>query len=198
MHWPVASTKHGSKIDYVATWNAMTLLLQTGKVRFIGVSNFAPEQLDTLLNSTSHVPFAHQMELHPYLQQDDWLAYHKARGIYVTAYSPLGGTNPIYDESKHGRPTPLLENKQIKKIAKKRDCTVAQVALRWNMDRGGVNVIPKSQHADRIDENLGARDCKLEEEDYELITKIGKKHTYRYNNPSKDWGVPLYEGLEGV
>lgn len=94
MHWPVASTPHGDEIFFVETWKAMIQLLQSGKTRHIGVSNFSPAQLEKLLNSTMHPPSVHQMELHPYLQQSEWVAFHKTHGIHVTAYSPLGGTNP--------------------------------------------------------------------------------------------------------
>ena len=200
MHWPVASSSSGkNKISYLDTWEAMILLLETGKVRHIGISNFSPAQLDTLLNSTTHKPFAHQMELHPYLQQNDWLAYHDTHGIHVTAYSPLAGTNPTYDSNKPADKAPpeLLGSKAVKKIAEKRGCTTAQVALAWGMSRG-TSVIPKSSHKARIEENFGSEECELEDGDYDVLAKLGKEHTYRYNNPSKGWGVDLYEGLEGV
>ncbi|THX37094.1 hypothetical protein D6D10_06140, partial [Aureobasidium pullulans] len=93
---PIASTKKGNEISFLDTWKAMVQLVQSGKTRRIGVSNFSPNQLDTLLNHTTHVPFAHQMELHPYLPQNDWIQYHKVRNIRVTAYSPLRRTNPTY------------------------------------------------------------------------------------------------------
>ncbi|GAB7356868.1 hypothetical protein MBLNU459_g7737t2 [Dothideomycetes sp. NU459] len=197
MHWPVASSKSGNEIQFVDTWKAMVKLVESGKTRYIGVSNFSPAQLETLLHSTTHKPSVHQMEMHPYLQQNDWLAYHKALGIHVTAYSPLAGTNPTYDGKPVDGPPQLLGNKEMIKIAERRNCTTAQVALAWGMSRGN-SVIPKSSHADRIDENFGSKKCKLEGEDYEIIADLGETYTHRYNNPSKGWGVKLYEGLEGV
>jgi alcohol dehydrogenase (NADP+) len=192
MHWPVSSGMFGNKIEYKDTWDAMILLQQKGKTRHIGVSNFSPEQLEDLLNNTSRPPAVHQMELHPYLQQADWLEYHNKHGIHVTAYSPLAGTNPTYSP---GDTVPLLENKLVNKIAKKRGCTPAQVAIVWGMSRG-TSVIPKSQHKDRITENFDALECKLKEKDLERITdKLGKERR-RYNNPSKSWRVSLYDGLE--
>ena len=193
MHWPVASTKSGNKIDFLETWDAMIELLQVGKTRYIGISNFDPEQLDALLNSTTHKPSVHQMEMHPYLQQNEWLTYHTSRGIHVTAYSPLAGTNPTY--GKGGDVPPLLRNRAMERIAKKRGCTVAQVALAWGQSRG-VSVIPKSSHIDRIDENFGK--CELEKKDYDEIAELGEEYTHRFNNPSKSWGVPLYVGLDGT
>lgn len=196
MHWPVASTSHGNEIYYVDTWKAMVQLVQSGKTRHIGISNFAPAQLETLLNSTTHKPSVHQMEMHPYLQQNDWLAYHQVHGIHVTAYSPLAGTNPTYD-GRSKPPVQLLNNKAIKKIAKKRGCTAAQVALAWGQSRG-TSVIPKSSHAGRIEENFGSKKCELEDADYKVIAELGEEDTFRYNNPSKGWGVKLYDGLEGA
>ncbi|KAK4986870.1 hypothetical protein LTR50_005001 [Elasticomyces elasticus] len=192
MHWPVASSSSGNKISYVDTWKAMIALLQTGKVRHIGVCNFDPEQLQTLLNSTTHPPSVHQMELHPYLPQTEWLAFHKAHGIHVTAYSPLAGTNPTYSP---GEPPQLLNNTVVLKIAKDRGCTAAQVALAWGISRG-TSVIPKSSHADRIEENFATRECELEDGDYKALEELGEKFLHRYNNPSGAWGVPLYQGLE--
>ena len=132
-----------------------------------------------------------QNRLHPYLQQNDWVKWHEKNGIHVTAYSPLAGSNPTYDP---GDPVQLLENKVITKIADKRDCTPGQVALIWGMSRG-TSVIPKTSHLDRVTENFKSLDCVLKMKDIEKIDKLGKEH-FRFNNPSKNWGVDLYEGLE--
>lgn len=191
MHWPVASTYFGNKIEYLDTWAAMGLELEKGKTRHIGISNFDPEQLKDLLNHTSHPPSVHQMEMHPYLQQNEWLDFHEKHGIHVTAYSPLAGTNPTY---KPGDTVPLLQNDLMEKIASKRGCTPAQVSLAWGMSRG-VSVIPKSQHKERISENFGALECVLKEKDIDKINELGSEH-HRYNNPSTGWKLQLYEGLE--
>lgn len=196
MHWPVASNWRGkNSINYRETWGAMELAQQHGKTRHIGISNFSPEQLIDLLNHTSVKPAVHQMELHPYLQQNDWIKFHEKHGIHVTAYSPLGGTNPTYKElSSSDNPTPLLKNKVVTKIAKKRGCDAAQVVLQWGMTRG-TSVIPKSVKKDHIESNFRASECVLKKKDLEKIDDLGKAH-HRYNNPGKNWDVPLYEGLE--
>ena len=192
MHWPVADGYFGRKyIDYLDTWGAMTLLVEKGKTKHIGVSNFDPHQLKTLLNHTAHPPAVHQMELHAYLQQNDWIEFHEKNGIHVTAYSPLAGTNPTYDA---GDPVQLLSNKVITKIASKRGCTAAQVALQWGMSRG-TSVIPKTSHKERVEENFKTLECVLKKKDLEKIDELEKEH-HRYNNPSKSWGLDLYEGLE--
>jgi len=197
MHWPVAETSKGNKISFLDTWEAMVQLIQSGKTRRIGISNFSPSQLDILLNHTTHIPYAHQMELHPYLQQEEWIQYHSMRGIRVTAYSPLGGTNPTYHRKAKNMPPPLLENKAMIKLAEKHNTSTAGISLAWGMSRG-TSVIPKSAHAERNEENLASKHIQLDSDDREVLAKLGRKFTFRYNNPSKGWKVKLYEGLEGV
>jgi len=185
----------------------MSLLLATGTVRHIGVCNFSPAQLDTLIASTGGLvkPYAHQFELHPYLPQSEFIEWHHEHGIAVTAYSPLANSNPTYDGKSiasnlgvHNIITqevvpPLLQNDVVLAIAKKRDCTPAQVALAWNLQRD-VIVIPKSVQAFRIAENFASeKECILEPKDIEALKHLPVK---RYNNPSKDYGVKLFQGLE--
>lgn len=175
----------------------MEKLLSTGKVRNIGVCNFSPKQLKRLISESNIKPAVHQFELHPYLQQTEWVQWHKDNGISVTAYSPLANLNPIYTslgKSKDAPPS-LLENEDISKIAHERGCTNAQVALAWGMKRR-TSVIPKSQHKDRIEENFKSLECALNKEDYTTIAKIEQKYLKRFNNPSGGWDVPLYEGLD--
>ncbi|KAI6806312.1 Aldo/keto reductase [Hortaea werneckii] len=198
MHWPVSTTSGTPEIEYLSTWDAMvTQLLSRGLVRHLGISNFSPAQLTALLNHTSHPPSVHQMELHPYLPQTSFLALHRENGIHVTAYSPFAGTNPTYAPGRDDAETPLLENPLINKIAAKRNCTPAQVSLVWGMSRG-TSVIPKAQHADYIRENFESvgGGCRLKAKDLRKIDKLSVERQHRYNNPSKSWGVPLYEGLE--
>ena len=168
-------------------------------MRYIGVSNFDPHQLTDLIKSTSHRPSVHQMEMHPYLQQNDWLAWHEENDIHVTAYSPLGNLNPTYKvkESSEDPPPPLLDNPELGDIAQNRNCTIPQVALKWGITRR-TSVIPKSSHIEHIEENFGALDCRLQAEDFKSISKIGKKYLHRFNNPSKSYGVPLFKGLDGA
>ena len=171
----------------------MSALLRTGKAKHIGISNFSPAQLELLLSKSSTVPYAHQMELHPYLPQTTWLLYHAAHGIHATAYSPLGNANPTYG-SRHKEVGSLLDSDAVTEIAERRGCTPAQAILAWGLSRM-TSVIPKSSHAARIEENFGALECALEFEDFEAFKKVGM-HPVRFNNPSGSWGVELYEGLQ--
>jgi diketogulonate reductase-like aldo/keto reductase len=171
------------------------IALPKTKVRNKGISNFSPHQLRKLISSTGVTPFAHQMELHPYLQQSAWLTAHQALGISVTAYSPLANSNPIYDSSPRATPPPLLQNDLVGRIAEKRNCTPAQVALSWGIGRG-TSVIPKSSHVEHIRENFAASACELKAEDLAEIKLMERDYVKRFSNPSENWGVTLFEGLE--
>ncbi|KAJ8060664.1 hypothetical protein OCU04_010972 [Sclerotinia nivalis] len=200
MHWPIGFASDGTKnLDHVQTYKSLVSLPKT-RVLNIGVSNFSPLQLKNVV-STGILPYTHQMELHPYLQQSAWVATHKALGIKMTAYSPLGNTNPTYLSSSSSKQQPkippLLQNEILRDIAETRNCTPAQVALKWNMGRG-ISVIPKSSHKEWIAENLQADKCELTRADLTKLRFVGRKWLSRFNNPGEDWGVRLFEGLDGV
>ncbi len=217
MHWPVGTSTKKPKLDYVDTWKSM-IDLSKNRVLNIGVSNFSPGQLNDLISETGVKPAVHQMEMHPYLQQTSWLATHRALGISVTAYSPLANSNPTYDpaatnhcsssssfiasifssllsRNKKITPTPLLKNTIVKEIAERRNCSTAQVALAWGMGRG-TSVIPKSSHEQWIKEDYEAVDCKLSIADEIQLKALGVETVKRFNNPSKSWGVKLFNGLD--
>jgi alcohol dehydrogenase (NADP+) len=113
MHWPSAF-KSGSSlfpktdgkietdsVSYVDTWKAMEKLVQTGKTKAIGVSNFSRGEIETLLKEGSVVPAAHQIECHPWLQQNEFTEWQQSKGIHITQYSPFGNQNEIYDSGKN-------------------------------------------------------------------------------------------------
>ncbi|CAD6448971.1 5f217374-5ced-4bf8-abef-e58d4f71759f [Sclerotinia trifoliorum] len=197
MHWPIGFASNGTKnLDHVQTYKSLISLPKT-RVLNIGVSNFSPLQLKNVV-STGIIPYTHQMELHPYLQQSAWVSTHKALGIKMTAYSPLGNTNPIYNSSssppssssskeQQEKIPPLLQNEILREIAQSRNCTPAQVALKWNILRG-ISVIPKSSHKELIEENLQAEKCELTHADLTKLRFVGRKWLRRFNNPGEDWG----------
>jgi alcohol dehydrogenase (NADP+) len=140
MHWPVAfkrgddmfpTDKDGNMItddiDYVDTYKAMEKLLKNGKVKAIGISNFAKKEVERVLENADTVPAVHQMELHPWLQQKEFVQFHKDKGIHVTQYSPFGNQNEIYGgRDEHGQ---LVNDKTLVEIGKKYSKTSNQVAL---------------------------------------------------------------------
>lgn len=204
MHWPSpfargdemfpkdsnGKVKTGDS-DYIDTYKAMEKCVQSGKARAIGVSNFSKSELERLLNETSVVPAAHQIELHPYLQQSSFAAFHAQKGIHVTHYSPFGNQNEIYDAGKNmGK---LMDDPVLVEIGKKHGKTGAQVALAWGIAQGH-SVIPKSKTESRIKANLEG-DFTLSKEDVEKIAEIDKK--LRFNDPSKNFGWEFYSDLDG-
>ncbi|KAK8166446.1 NADP-dependent oxidoreductase domain-containing protein [Phyllosticta citrichinensis] len=193
LHWPVNDR---GAFDFVETWKSMEKLVELGKVKHIGVANFSPKQLRKLFKAATIKPAVHQMEIHPYLQQPEWIIYHKTHNIHVTAYSPLANMNPVY-HGRSRRPTPpLLENPDIVRIGELRHCTPAQVVLAWANTRG-TSAIPKSRHEQWIRDNLDAGRCRLLDKDmHKIDDDISSMYMTRFNNPSKKWGVKLFEGLD--
>lgn len=129
--------------------------------------------------------------MHPYLQQHDFAAWHKSKGIHITQYSPFGNSNPIYTKNKEvGQ---LIQDAELAEIGKKYNKSGAQVALAWGIAQGHT-VIPKSKTEARIKQNLES-DFKLSDEDMQRIAKLDKK--LRFNDPSESFGWDFYTDLDG-
>ena len=139
----------------VAAYQALETLLEDGKVRAIGVSNFMPEHLTALLEQTEVVPAVNQIELHPYFQQKDLVAFHHAHGILTQAWSPIGGITAYRDGGKRSFDEPVILS-----IGAGYGKSAAQVMLRWHIQHG-VQVIPKSTKPERIAENFAVFDFEL-------------------------------------
>jgi alcohol dehydrogenase (NADP+) len=169
----------------------MEKLLETGKTKAIGVSNFSQKELEKLIESAKVKPAVHQIETHPYLQQQEFIDWHKEQGIEVTAYSPFGNQNDIYDSGS--KVDILIEHPTITKVAKKHGVNGNQVALAWGIKRG-TSVVPKSVNEGRIKSNFGCLKVKLDDEDMKEIAKMNGPH--RFNDPSDSWGYKFFEGLE--
>jgi len=153
VHWPVPFHNR-----YVETWRAFEKLYADGRVRAIGVSNFEPDHLRTLLDSANVVPALNQIEFHPYLQQHELFALHRELGIATESWSPLGqGT--------------VLGDPVIRAIADRLGRTPAQVILRWQLQLGNI-VVPKSATESRIRENIALFDFELSEDDMAAFAAI--------------------------
>ena len=157
IHWPMP--ERGTFVD---TYKAFEKLYEEGRAKAIGVSNFLPEHLATLLEATSVVPAVNQIELHPQLQQRAAREVHAEHGIVTEAWSPLG--------SGKG----LLDVPAIVAIARKHERTPAQVVLRWHLQLGNI-VIPKSVTPSRIKENIEVFDFSLDDEDLGAISALDEE-----------------------
>ena len=166
------------------TWTAMEALVPAGLTKSIGISNMSGSLIVDLLRYAKIRPATLQIEHHPYLTQPDLLEYAKRENIAVTAYSSFGPQSYYEIEFKKAKDTPVLfEHDVIQKIAKKHDRTPAQVLLRWATQRG-VAVIPKSNDAERLKQNLMTTELQLSDEDMKEISSLNCG--LRFNNP---WDV---------
>jgi diketogulonate reductase-like aldo/keto reductase len=151
IHFPVRQRRQ--------SWRALEALQKKGKTRSIGVSNFTIAHLSELLSGSEIVPAVNQVEFHPYLYQQDLLAFCRAKGIVVEAYSPL----------THGE---RLKDSKLVAIAKKYSSpkakSTAQILIRWALQHGLV-VLPKSSNRRRIFENADVFDFEISEDDMRLL-----------------------------
>ncbi|NEM91612.1 aldo/keto reductase [Galbitalea soli] len=155
VHWPLPAVG-----DFVETWRAMEELHAAGKARAIGVSNFQPAHIRRLLDQTDTVPAVNQIEVHPYLTQDDVRGYNFENGIVTEAWSPIAQGGVLGD--------PVITG-----IAEAVGKTAAQVTLRWHIQRGDV-VFPKSVTHSRMVENFELFDFELSSEQLAAITALNR------------------------
>ena len=156
IHWPAPA-----RDLYVDTWRAMEQLYRDGRVRAIGVSNFQPDHLRRLLDRCDVVPVINQVELHPYLQQNEARKAHEELGVLTEAWAPIA------------RGGALLEDPVITALADKLARTPAQVVLRWHIELGNV-VIPKSVTPARVAENFSIFDFTLDGADLAEIAALDR------------------------
>ena len=168
MHWPLPTRYDG---DYTSTWEAMTELLASGRLRSAGVSNFQPAHLDRIVGQTGAVPAVNQIEVHPGFNNDAARVATARHGIAVEAWSPLG----------QGK---VLSNETITQIAARHGTSPAQVILRWHIQHGHI-VIVKTMHRERMQENLGAPGFELPSDEIASIGALDQGEAGRIG-PSPD------------
>lgn len=151
--------------DYIGAYRAMEEAYKDGKLRAIGVCNFYPNRLADLCETVDVIPTVNQVELHPFFQQENALALMKEYGVRPEAWGPFA-------EGKHG----IFTHPVLTAIGQKYGKTAAQVALRWNIQRG-VTVIPKSVHKERMEQNLAVWDFQLSDADMAEIAKLDIGHS---------------------
>jgi 2,5-diketo-D-gluconate reductase A len=147
IHWP-----NPEQDRYVDAWRGMLQLLEDGKVRAIGVSNFKPAHLDRLIGETGVAPHVNQIELDPRMSRAEERAYHEAHRIVTESWSPLGAGGG------------LLTDPMIAAVAREHGRSPAQVVLRWHVQLGLV-AIPRTSKAERLVENLDVFDFELSSDD---------------------------------
>lgn len=160
---------HPSQND-VEAYKAMEKAVKKGKIRSIGLSNWYIKELKEFLPKINIMPALVQNEIHPYYQDTDVIEYIQSLGIAVQGWYPLGG---------RGHQRELLNDKVLKDIAQKYNKSVAQIILRWNLQRE-VIVIPGSSNREHIIENTEIYDFELSDEDMNKIAELNRdeKHDW--------------------
>ena len=170
--------------DYYGDYRALEDLYDEGKIKAIGISNFYPDRMVDLASFTRIKPMINQIEIHPYHQQVFSKEWHDKYGVQLEAWAPFG----------EGRKN-MFELSELKEIGDKYGKTVAQVILRWHLQRGIV-VIPKSTHLERMKENFNVFDFELAQEDMDVISKLDKNESsfFSHQDPSiVEWFGKLIE-----
>ena len=157
IHWPVKGMVSSS-------WGEMENIYQSGRTKAIGVSNHLNHHLEEILKNSSIIPVVNQMELHPYLIQEDVVEYCKNNNITPEAWSPLGSSK-----------VPLLKEDLLINIGHKYGKSSAQVVLRWNIQKSIIS-IPKSSNKERQKENFDIFDFELTHEEINQIDSLNKNH----------------------
>ncbi|MGM9642447.1 MAG: aldo/keto reductase [Eubacteriales bacterium] len=175
---------HQPFADYYGAWRALEELYAEGKLRAIGISNFYPDRMVDLCSFARIKPMVNQVETHPFNQQTEAQKWMEKYGVQIEAWAPFG-------EGRGG----LFTNETIAKIAAKYNKTVAQVILRWELQRGIV-IIPKSTHIERMAENFNVFDFELSAEDMAIMASLDKKQSsfFSHTDPNMvEWFVKMVE-----
>lgn len=159
IHWP--ATLH-QFTDWQQinqdTWRAIEELYEDGKIKAIGLSNFLPHHINSVLETAKVKPMVNQIEFHPGFTQADTVKFSQEQGMLVEAWSPLGTGK-------------MLQNPQLNEIAKRYEVSVAQLCIKWCL-QSGVLPLPKSVTQERIRENLDLEGFSIADEDMRIINNL--------------------------
>jgi len=170
VHWPVVG-------KYKGTWRAMEDLYKQGRVRAIGVCNLLKYQLEDLMENAEVIPMVNQMEFHPFLVQQELIDFCQLHDIQYVAWSPL----------MQGK---VFELPELQKLAKKYGKSIAQVVLRYDLQKG-VATIPKSSKEERIIANADLFDFEISESDMNFIDALDRNYRTGPNPDNFEWSVIL-------
>lgn len=194
MHWPVAMNPDGNHEKFpklpdgsrdldrtrshIDTYKDMEKLLSTGKVRSIGVCNYSKRYLEELIPKVSIIPAVNQVENHPLLPQQEIVDLCEAKGIHITAYSPLGSTG-----------SPLMKDPHVVRLAREKGVSEGTILLSYHIVKGH-SVLAKSVTPSRIEANKHM--VSLSAEDLALLSEISKSGVNRFVYPEfgVDFGFP--------
>lgn len=188
VHWPIpirpgiAFPEQASDFVSLAdqpladTWAGMEEAVNAGLARSIGVSNFSASRLAEIAAGARIPPAVNQVELHPYLAQNELLEAARALGVRLTAYSPLGSLDRPERLKKANEPV-LLDDPVISDIAAAHEASPGQVLIAWALARDTA-VIPKTSRPERLAENLAAADLELTPADMDLLGSLDRGYRF--------------------
>ncbi|CZT04114.1 probable alcohol dehydrogenase [Rhynchosporium agropyri] len=201
IHWPFAAEKTedrkvklGADGKYILKreltenpkpiWRAMEKAYKAGKARAIGVSNWKISGLEELLSYAEIKPTINQVEIHPFLPNNDLIAYCTSHDILPVAYSPLGSQHQVHSTGEK-----VTTNKELMELAYAKSVTLAQILIAWGLRRGYA-VLPKSSDAKRIESNFQL--IELSEEDMAVVNKVAEGRHTRFVNLKDVFGYDLW------
>ncbi len=170
--------------DYYGAYRALENLYDEGKIRAIGISNFYPDRMVDISSFARIKPMINQVETHPFNQQKDAKKWMDKYHVQIEAWAPFG----------EGRGD-MFSNPVLAEIAAAHDKSIAQVILRWHIQRGVV-VIPKSTHIERMEENLNVFDFELNDDEMNAISILDKEESSffsHYDPAMVEWFVKMVE-----
>ncbi|XP_077234362.1 NAD(P)-linked oxidoreductase superfamily protein [Tasmannia lanceolata] len=170
--YPVPKEDDFEELDMESTWTGMEKCVDLGLCKSIGVSNFSCAKIEHLLDHASIPPSVNQVEMHPLWRQKQLREFCGEMKIHVSAYSPLGAPNCPWGSNA------VMENPIIQSVALKHKATPAQVALRWGLEKGA-SVIAKSFNQERMKENMGALELRLDKEDHIKMEMLDERKLMR-------------------
>lgn len=165
---------HQPMNDYFAAYRGIEKVYKEGLTKAIGVANFYPAILTNLCENVEVIPAVNQVELHPFFVQEEAIENMKAYGVVPQAWGPLA-------EGKHG----IFTDPVLTEIGNKYGKTAAQIALKWNAQRG-VSIIPKSVHVKRMEQNIDIWDFTLTDDEMKKIAEkdLGHSEIVNHDNPA--------------
>ncbi|MDG6103734.1 aldo/keto reductase [Dactylosporangium aurantiacum] len=157
IHWP-----NPGQDRYVQAWQGLVRLLEDGRVRAIGTSNFKPAHLERVIAETGVVPDVNQVQLSPMVTRESTRAFHARHGIVTQSWSPIGGEH-----------NDVLREPVVTTIAERHGRTPAQVVLRWHMELG-LTAVPKSSDPQRLRQNLDVFDFALTTDEVAALSALDR------------------------
>ncbi len=164
MHWP--GTDEARRLR---AWEAMLNQSARGRIRACGVSNFMRDQLESIIDRSGEIPTNNQIELHPWHQQRELRRFCAEKGISVTSWGPIF--------RGHISEVPVMAE-----IGEKYGKSAAQATLRWHIQQGDINLIPKSVHKERIEQNMQIFDFELSQEDMAIIDAMDGRVSFAFDS----------------